>query len=219
MATSCESRHTGVPVSERHGEGAPTRRRGAALENAITDAAWDVLVEHGYNGFTYEAVAARAGTSKPVLYRRWPQREDLLIATLTRYWRPLGIPDTGSLRQDALTLLRTVNAERGRTVILLRIHLADYFRETGTDFNDLRSRLLPADRTPPFAQLVDRAAARGELTDVPRSARVVNLPFDLVRHDMLMTMGPVPDESIVEIVDTVWLPLLGLSPHATHAGH
>ncbi|WP_333749113.1 TetR/AcrR family transcriptional regulator [Streptomyces sp. IBSBF 2394] len=206
-------------MSERRGEGAPTRRRGAALENAITDAAWDVLVEHGYNGFTYEAITARAGTSKPVLYRRWPQREDLLIATLSRYWRPLCIPDTGSLRHDALTLLRTVNAERDRTVILLRIQLADYFRETGTTFQDLRSRLHPTDQQPPFATLVDRAIKRGELTDVPRSDRVVNLPFDLVRHDMLMAMGAVPDEAIVDIVDTVWLPLLGLSPRGAHAGH
>ncbi|WP_263252407.1 TetR/AcrR family transcriptional regulator [Saccharopolyspora rosea] len=202
-------------MSERRAEG--TRRRGAALENAITDAAWEVLVEQGYNGFTYEAVAARAGTSKPVLYRRWPQREDLLIATLTRYWRPLDIPDTGSLRQDALTLLRTVNAERARAVILMRIQLADYFRETGTNFSDLRSRLRPADQTPPFATLVDRAIQRGELTDVPRPERVVNLPFDLVRHDMLMTMGAVPDEAIVEIVDSVWLPLLSHEgePHST----
>ncbi|MEV5297653.1 TetR/AcrR family transcriptional regulator [Amycolatopsis methanolica] len=194
----------------RRTEGVPTRRRGAALENAITDAAWEVLVEQGYHGFTYETIAARAGTSKPVLYRRWPQREDLLIATLARYWRPLDIPaDTGSLRQDALTLLRTVNAERARAVVLLRIQLADYFRETGTTFDHLRGRLRPADQTPPFEALVDRAVGRGELADEPRSARLVNLPFDLLRHDMLMRMGAVPDEAIVEIVDTVWLPLLG----------
>ena len=201
----------GVVVSEQRTDSTPTRRRGAALENAITDAAWELLVEQGYNGFTFEAIAARAGTSKPVLYRRWPRREDLLIATLTRHWRPLEIPDTGDLRQDALTLLRAVNAERARTVLLMPIQLADYFRDTGTNFSDLRSRLRPADQTPPFAQLVDRAVERGELADAPRSERVVNLPFDLVRHDMLMSMGAVPDERIVEIVDAVWLPLLGLS--------
>ncbi|MFR9803759.1 TetR/AcrR family transcriptional regulator [Pseudonocardia sp. RS010] len=202
-------------MSQRRTPTTPTRRRGAALENAIIDAAWEVLVERGYNGFTFETIAARAGTSKPVLYRRWPQREDLLLATLARNWRPLNIPNTGSLRQDALTLLRTVNAERARALILLRIQLADYFRETGTTFNRLRNHLHPADETPPFARFVDRAVERGELADMPRSERVVNLPFDLVRHDMLMSMGAVPDETIVEIVDAVWLPLLGLSPHST----
>ncbi|WP_037353773.1 TetR/AcrR family transcriptional regulator [Amycolatopsis orientalis] len=200
-------------VSERdQAEGTPTRRRGAALESALIDAAWEILVEQGYHGFTYEAIAARAGTSKPVLYRRWPRREDLLIATLTRHWRPLDLPDTGSLRQDALALLRTINAERDRTVVLLHLQLADYFRETGTSFNDLRSRIRLADQPAPFATLVARAVERGELTEAPRSERVVNLPFDLVRHDMLMTMGAVPDASIVEIVDQVWLPLLGLNP-------
>lgn len=198
-------------MSQRRTEPAPTRRRGAALESAILDAAWEVLVEQGYHGLTFETVAARAGTSKPVLYRRWPQRDDLLLATLARHWRPLDLPDTGSLRQDALALLRTVNAERARTLILMRIQLADYLRETGTTFSHLRSRVLPVDQPPPFATLVDRAVERGELADVPRSDRVVNLPFDLVRHDMLMRMDGVPDETIVEIVDAVWLPLLGLS--------
>jgi hypothetical protein len=46
---------------------------------------------------------------------------------------------------------------------------------------------------------------------MPRSPRVVNLPFDLLRHDMLMTMRAVPDEKVREIVDEVWLPLLTAS--------
>ena len=37
---------------------------------------------------------------------------------------------------------------------------------------------------------------------------MLNLPFDLLRRDELMTMRTVPDESIVEIIDDVWLPLL-----------
>ncbi|MEV4187600.1 TetR-like C-terminal domain-containing protein [Streptosporangium canum] len=60
-----------------------------------------------------------------------------------------------------------------------------------------------------FEMIVARAVERGELPDVPRSSRVVNLPLDLLRHDMFMTMRAVSDESIVEIVDEVWLPLLG----------
>ncbi|MFC8125643.1 hypothetical protein [Streptomyces sp. NPDC057302] len=43
----------------------------------------------------------------------------------------------------------------------------------------------------------------------------MNLPFDLVRHDMLMNMGAVPDASIVEIVDTAWPPLLHMPPQDT----
>ena len=88
-------------------EGCTTRRRGAALEAAILDAAWEVLREAGYAGFTFEAIAARAGTSRPVLYRRWTGRQALLVATLRQLWRskPFEGPDTGSLRGDALAFL------------------------------------------------------------------------------------------------------------------
>lgn len=46
-----------------------TRRRGRKLENAILDAAWDVLTVHGYHGFTYEVVALayQAGGTIPPL--------------------------------------------------------------------------------------------------------------------------------------------------------
>ena len=54
-----------------------SRRRGTKLEDALLDAAWEELQEVGYTRLTMEAVAARAGTSKPVLYRRWPNRARL----------------------------------------------------------------------------------------------------------------------------------------------
>ena len=188
-----------------------SRRRGAELEDALLDAAWDVLVEHGYHGFTYEAVAARAGTSRPVLYRRWPQREDLLMATLTKAFRtkPIPVPDTGSLREDAITFLRNADAGRARMITLLSAQVMDYFRDAATSFSELRATL---DAQGPFETIIARAVERGELPDVPRSTRLVNLPFDLLRHDIFMTMRAVPDESITEIVDEVWLPLLGVRP-------
>ncbi|MFC4464888.1 TetR/AcrR family transcriptional regulator [Streptomyces xiangluensis] len=202
-------------AGRRSGGGAPrgsgaSRRRGTELENAILDAAWDVLVEHGYPGFTYEAVAARAGTSRPVLYRRWPQREDLLLATLKMFWKPIAVPDAGSLRDDAISFLRKAHAGRVQMVTMMSVQLMDYFRDTATTFSELREALIPPGRATPFEMIVARAVERGELPDAPRSSRVVNLPFDLLRHDMLLTMREVSDESIVEIVDEVWLPLLGV---------
>ncbi|TYB69178.1 TetR/AcrR family transcriptional regulator [Nonomuraea sp. PA05] len=190
------------------GEDGATRRRGARLEDALLDAAWDVLLEHGYLGFTYEAVAARAGTSRPVLYRRWPRREDLLLATLTRHWRPIAIPDTGSLRGDAIGFLRNADADRAGMITLMSVQLVDYFQDTGTSLGELRDTLLPPGHPTAFETIVARAVGRGELPDVPRPARVLNLPLDLLRHDMFMTMRAVPDEAIAQIVDEVWLPLL-----------
>jgi AcrR family transcriptional regulator len=191
-----------------------SRRRGAELEDAILDAGWEVLTEHGYAAFTYEAIASRAGTSRPVLYRRWPQRDDLLLAVLTKHWasQPIQVPDTGSLRDDALGYLRNVVTDRSRLITLVSVQLVDYFRATGSSVSELRDRLRPPGRATGLETIVARAVERGDLPDVPRSARVVNLPFDLLRHDMLMTLRAMPDEEIVEIIDDVWLPLLGIRP-------
>src|SRR5689334_13850886 len=85
---------------------APRRRRGAALEQAIRDAVMDLVRESGTSAVTMEAVAARAGSSKPVLYRRWPNRTALLRDTLVPLAKQ-AIPDTdtGSYRGDMLAIL------------------------------------------------------------------------------------------------------------------
>ncbi|GAB2576442.1 TetR family transcriptional regulator [Paractinoplanes abujensis] len=187
-----------------------TRRRGADLEDAILDAAWAVLIDSGYNGFTFEAIAARAGTSRPVLYRRWPHRDDLLVATLRRHWasRPIEVPDTGSLRADAIGFLRNVDQGRTGLMTLISAQLVEYFRATGTNFRDLRDSLRPPGQPTGFARIVGRAVERGEIPDVTRSPRIIDLPFDLFRNEMLMTMRPVSTEWITETVDLIWLPLL-----------
>ncbi|WP_031468354.1 TetR/AcrR family transcriptional regulator [Sciscionella sediminilitoris] len=192
--------------------GGQTRRRGAALEQAILDAAWEVLAEQGYPGFTYEAVAARAGTSRPVLYRRWPQHEDLLLATVRRFWssQPIELPDTGNLRADAIGFLRNADVGRTRMLTLLSVQITDYFRETGMSLGELRDTIGPADQPPPFDTILARAVERGELAEPPRSPRVASLPFDLYRHEVFLSMKPVPEDVIEEIVDEVWLPLLGV---------
>jgi AcrR family transcriptional regulator len=187
-----------------------SRRRGAALESAILDAAWQVLTEHGYGGFTYEAVAAAAGTSRPVLYRRWPERDELLMATLAAVWaaEPIEVPDTGDLRADAIGLLRNADVGRARMIALMSVQMVDHFRTTGGSFRQLRDALRPPGELDGFDTVVARAIARGDIPDVPRSPRVVELPLDLFRHEVVMTMRPVPDDVIAEIVDDVWLPLL-----------
>lgn len=187
-----------------------SRRRGHQLEDAILEAAWDILIEHGYNGLTYEAVAVRAGTSRSVLYRRWPQRDDLLFAAVTRSWRsePISIPNTDSLREDAIALLHNLNARLPRMIALISAQIMDYFRDSGSNFSKLREALYAPGEPTAFETIVCRAVERGELTDVPRSQRVVNLPFDLFRHDAFMTLREASSESITEIVDEVWLPLL-----------
>ncbi|WP_022881997.1 TetR/AcrR family transcriptional regulator [Gryllotalpicola ginsengisoli] len=188
---------------------APQRRRGAALETALLDAAWDEIVEKGYDGFTIESVAERAQTSRAVIYRRWATKPDLVRAAALHGMRrePASIPDTGSLREDVIALLKGANRTRARYGLLVLLQLNRYFAETGSSFADLREDFIGG-RTTALAEIVARGVERGEADPARLTDRVVNVPFDLYRQELLMTLKPVPDEVIESIVDEVFLPLV-----------
>ena len=185
------------------------RRRGAVLEAALLDAAWDELCAAGYPGFTLDGVAARAGTSRPVLARRWSNRSELVVAALRRHaaLAATDIPDTGTLRGDVLALLRQMSARAGEMAGLLSFVLADYFDATGLSPSDLRGRILAG--TPNrMAAVIQRAVERGEIDPGRLSPRIASLPTDLVRHDLIMNRARIPDKTLVEIVDRIFLPLV-----------
>ena len=190
-------------------DGVRRRRRGQELENALLAAAWDELNEHGYDALTIDAVAARAGTSRPVLYRRWPGKHELVRAAIG-YGVALDRaepPDTGTLRDDVLALLRQANGTRIGLATLLTVQLASYYHETGTSLSDLREALLGG-RDSATEQIVRRAVERGEIDPAKLTPRIARLPFDLLRQEVLITFRPLPDDAIMEIVDTIFLPLV-----------
>ncbi|XVQ87441.1 TetR/AcrR family transcriptional regulator [Microbispora siamensis] len=188
-----------------------SRRRGAELEEALLDAAWDELVSVGYGGFTFEGVAARAQTSRPVVHRRWTSRADLAVAAISHYGRKnqFVVPDTGSLRDDLMALLRWLSERRGELAVVMSMQMSEYFAETHSTMADLRERLLTERGGPrPMEQVLDRAAARGEIDPRRLTPRLADLPVDLIRHELLMTRRPISEEVIAEIVDDIFLPLV-----------
>lgn len=192
----------------------PSRRRGAELEDALLDAAWAVLVEHGYESFSFEAVAAKASTSRAVIYRRWPKRGELVLATLLRYSRthPLTVPDTGTLRGDALAFLRNADELSHRFVTLMSLHIIEYFLESGSSPRDVRNAALAQNGgVSSFEAFVARAVQRGEIPDVPRSSLLVNFPLDMFRHELFMTLQPMSPIKMAQILDELWLPLMSMS--------
>ena len=188
--------------------GGRTRRRGAALEAALLDAAWDELRATGYQAMTMEAVADRAGTSRAVLYRRWPKRAELVVATLRRH-RPVlsgEVADTGSLRGDVLALLTRASdrltAIGPETVYGL---LGDYLADAEL-FDHLRGDILQTG-TEATTAILKRAAERGEArSGVP--ARIAAVPTDLFRNELMTRRTAPTPAAIAEIVDEVFLPLV-----------
>lgn len=190
-------------------ESTPRRRRGRELEEALLDAAWAELVEHGYSGFTIESVAERAATSRAVLYRRWPTKPELVRAAVghANFKDRVAVPDTGSLREDLVELMRRTNRARARLGVFVVVQLSGYFAETGTGPSDLRN-IVMAGPGPAIETVLARAVERGEVDPAKLTPRVVGVPYDLFRQELLMTLKPVPDEVIESIVDEVFLPLV-----------
>ncbi|WP_067568495.1 TetR/AcrR family transcriptional regulator [Nocardia acidivorans] len=72
-------------MTERHRLGP---HRDPAVDRAVLDAARELLVERGYAATSIDAIAARAGVSRPAIYRRWPTKAHLIAKAV--------FPDVGS---------------------------------------------------------------------------------------------------------------------------
>ena len=185
------------------------RRRGAFLEGQLLSDAWSELCANGYANFSMDGVATRSKTSRPVLYRRWPNRADLAIAAMRHHIQsnPLPVPDTGSLRGDLVKLLKAF-LDRGMAyAITLTQQMGEFFAETGKSHADLRREVLSGTESRLNTVLL-RGVARGELDASKLTPRIMSLPADLLRHEVMMTLRPVAQTVIEEIVDDIFLPLV-----------
>ena len=194
-----------VPGESRKQE----RRRGADLEEAILDAAWEQLTDEGYGRFTIDTVAVRAHTSKPVLYRRWKTSDDLLRAAIRHRGAVTEAPDpdTGTLRGDMLALLRHANSGRSDMAAMISSMLGSYYSNTRLTPGDLRNDFL-SERPSSTQRAIDRAIARGEIDPARLTPRIASVPFDLWRNEVMLTLKPVPEHVLRQIVDDIFIPLV-----------
>ena len=185
-----------------------TRRRGAELEAAIRSAVLELLAAHGPAGVTMESVAAAARTSKPVLYRRWPDRAGLLRDTLLSI-ATTTTPhvDTGSYRTDMLAALRgwadLFASPRGPLLGAAVVAGAN-----DPEFADAFRRDVLGWRKQEMEGVLQRGIERGDVRpDVPvEIAR--ELGTSVLWQRLLITGDPITDELIVTLVDDVLLPFV-----------
>lgn len=58
------------------------RPRDAGTDAAILRAGLELFIERGVEGTSMEQIAKRAGVGKPAIYRRWPNKENLIAAAM-----------------------------------------------------------------------------------------------------------------------------------------
>ncbi|WP_101782891.1 TetR/AcrR family transcriptional regulator [Nonomuraea indica] len=165
--------------------------RGAKVSAAVHAATLAELVDKGYAALTVEAVAARAGVHKTTVYRRWKDRESLVVDALTgQAAADVPVPDTGSVEDDLRALARSlvamVTAGSGPALLAAMFSggaaLPEIAEARHHVFGDRLRRARP---------VVTRAIERGELpagTDPDELLRTLAAP---IYFRLLMTAEPV----------------------------
>src|SRR3982074_213819 len=82
------------------------RPRDPRIDGAGLRATVELLAETGYPGLLVSAIAERAGTSKPAIYRRWPSKAHLVHEAVFPIGDATALPDTGSLARDVHEMVR-----------------------------------------------------------------------------------------------------------------
>lgn len=185
------------------------RRRGADLEHALLDAAWLELTLSGYTGLTMEAVAERAGTSRPVIARRWDGKAALAVAAIRRQMSrySLDVPDCGDVRTELLQYLARASQRAEGIAAALSLFTSEYFSEDGSNPESLHNALIRGEQEIETA-ILKRAVARGEVSKDKLVPPVLTLLGDLFRHHVIMNFAAPSEILRAAWVDSIFLPLI-----------
>jgi len=185
----------------------------------VLGAAVEELLDVGYAGLRMDRVAARAGTNKNAIYRRWPTRATLAVAAYQQMAsgnQPL--PDTGALRDDVLELLRRANRAWSSPIGKVQRSLLAGVAEDPELLTLIRERANDAGSTV-WLTVLGRAVARGEAQPEVLHPRVATVAVVLLRNEYVTRGVPIaPDDVLVEIVDEVYLPLVRGRGPASRSG-
>jgi AcrR family transcriptional regulator len=150
-------------------DAAPQRKgrpRDERIDREITAAALDVLSDHGFDRFSVEEVAVRAGVAKTTIYRRFPTRNDLIVGALLRLNDDLpAAPPAGPVRDRLVGVLagirrRSTVSVRGR--ILMQV-VSEGLRDPA--LADLVHQRVLAPRRQVLRDVIADGIASGELRD------------------------------------------------------
>jgi AcrR family transcriptional regulator len=178
------------------------RPRNPDIDAAVLDATLGLLDELGYGGLTFEAVARRAATTKPAIYRRWQTRQKLVLAALGLRLGEARAPDTGCTLCDLDECLKVfVAAFRRMPPGVLGPLFADCAGQP-----ELRTAFMAILFEPPRAAVkrtLDRAYERGDLRPEVDRDLVLDLIGSLVHYRALFGHAPMTDTEIEQAVEAL----------------
>jgi AcrR family transcriptional regulator len=185
---------------------APRRRpggRSSRVRAATIAATLAELADSGYAALSLERIARRAGVNTTSLYRRWGNRERLVLeAMLEQVAQHVSVPDTGSLRDDLLELARTAAANSARPEVAAMARAvaaqAPHDAELAAANETFWAERLALDGT-----IVEHAIERGEIDAATEPTQVIEAVLGPIHLRLLLTGRPVDDAFLERTVDTV----------------
>jgi AcrR family transcriptional regulator len=184
----------------------PGRPRSAQADRAILRATLELVAQDGIQGMSLEAVAARAGVSKTTIYRRWPNKDALILDALRQSKPPPLTFDTGNFRVDIEHYLRSLRALLADP-LMQRLSLRLLGELSGRPewsegyFSDTMRPNLVA-----LAGMIERARTRGELRADANTTLVMEiLGGPLFYHFIFSLFMPnQPEFDIEQFIALVW---------------
>ena len=191
----------GAPAAPRR----PGRPRSEQVEDAILDAVISLLSENvSYDLLSMEMIAGKAGVGKAAIYRRWANKEALVLATLQRTFHstPRRAPDGDSAREDLIDLMeqmrKNITETQEGTAFAVLI-------QTLASNRDLMYRYQEAviePRREQYRKVLRRGVASGELRpDLDVERATVMLTSTLLFVCKLYPVFEVTEDYCVGLVD------------------
>jgi AcrR family transcriptional regulator len=190
------------------------RPRSEKAEKAIIEATLDLIGEGmGVSELSIEAIASRAGVGKTTIYRRWSNKEDLVVDALAMLKAPLPALTGTSVRDDMIALLDAMRQEAGhaRSRCVMNIAMSEADRHPRLMERFMKRAVEP--RREALHSVIERGVANGEL----RSDLDVEMGMALVSGAMLWhtkwgPAGDLPTDLAERVADAA---LRGMAAEAT----
>jgi AcrR family transcriptional regulator len=192
--------YIGTVTTTSQGLGRP---RDLEIDAAILVAARELLAEVGYAQVTMDATAARAGTSKAAIYRRFKSKAELLFAAAV-HGTDMELPaDSGSLRGDLLALGRRIRSDMSSPAAheVAPQVLAEISRSPEVS-RRLRSVFVASERHE-IEAILDRAVRRKELSRMPNVETVHRLLGGPLFFTIFVVDETIDDAALMEVVDVI----------------
>lgn len=180
-------------------------------EAEILSTTLTLLIRHGYDRLTMDAVAREARTSKATLYRRWTSKQQLVMDAIVNSKAATvpPPPDTGSLKGDLMAAYAGSGgvADVESVGMLAAVLTA---METDPEFaRQVRGRLVEP-RIEQARVIFGRAVERGEVADDVDAEFFGTAMAGIVLYRTFL-LGVRPDRDSVErVLDQIVLRALGM---------